>query len=68
MPEGISPGLWPPGEAVRLVADRNFPHLAGRCVDCVNDVVIPAGQPERLPIGADDGLALWPIGEMIVAR
>src|SRR6516162_11749431 len=53
MPKGIPSGLRPHGEAVRLVADRNFPHLSGRCVDCVHDVVVPAGKPEHSPIGAD---------------
>src|SRR6516162_11560673 len=50
MPEGIPPGLRPHGEAMRLVADRNFPHLSGRCVDCVHDVVVPTRNPERLPM------------------
>jgi len=58
MPEGIPPGLRPHGEAMRLVADRNFPHLSGRCVDCVHDVVVPTGKPER--IGSILGRVIFP--------
>ena len=41
-----------------MVADRNFPHLSGRCVDCVHDVVVPTGKPER--IGSILGRVIFP--------
>jgi seryl-tRNA synthetase len=53
VPERIPPGLRPNGQAVRLRADLDRLHIAVRRVEHVDDVVVAAGQPQLLAVGAD---------------
>src|SRR5882724_12106766 len=53
MPERVAPRLGPDGETVWLLARRDAPHLARGGVDHVDHVVVAAGQPELLAVGAD---------------
>src|SRR5262249_11025176 len=53
MPERVAPGLRPYGEAVRFVADGDGLDLTRGRVDDVDDVVVAAGQPQGLTVGAD---------------
>src|SRR5262249_50667715 len=51
--ERVAPGLRPHREAVRLLADGNGHHFAGRRVDHVHDVVVAPGEPQTLAVHAD---------------
>src|SRR5262249_15191369 len=53
MAEGVAPGLRPDGKTVRFLADRDARDVTGRRVDHIDDVVVPAGGPRRLAVGAD---------------
>ena len=51
-PREIAAGLRPDGETVRLLTDRDGPHVARRRVDGVDVIVVPAGEPQRLAVRA----------------
>ena len=51
--ERVAPGLRPDREAMRLAPDGNLRRGAGGGVDRVDDVVVAAGESERLAVGAD---------------
>ena len=53
MSQRIPSGLRPNGQAMGFLPDRHFNGLAIRGVDGIDDVVVAAGKPQRLPIGAD---------------
>src|SRR5215467_14153831 len=53
MTERVTAWLGPDGEAMGLFGHGNAFHLARRGVDGINDVVKPAGQPQRLSVGAN---------------
>src|SRR6201996_4373211 len=53
MPQGVSTRLRPHGQAVRLLADRDFAHRAAGGVEAVDDVVVAAREPEVLAVGGD---------------
>src|SRR5262249_28663005 len=51
--ERVPPGLRPHREPVRLLADRNRAHLSRARIDRIHDIVVAAGEPERLAVRAD---------------
>src|SRR4029450_11283816 len=52
MPERVAPRLRRDREPVRLLADRNLLHVAGRCIYRVDDVVVAAREPQGFSVGA----------------